>query len=613
MTPDFLEREVLRPFSKADSFKPGSGLGLGLAQRMIELLGGKLAIASTPGKGTLVHVEVPLHLYNQDNDSDQDNMAAMKEGSTISGSADFDAVTEKVRQDGIYLMGFGPAAGGPSEARVNGAALKRVGKSLLRQLKLNFCRVVPEVQYASLIVVPEHVPEAKIVAMCARARPNVELVIIGERKKSWVRIRSSPKQGKLGGEPSRMPPMGRTESGFLVTHEEVEEDEVQGIKARRLYRPLRPSVLGEIMRPPPPTPNAEQETYISAVVGGPVEPTSEATEVDETWSRVREGQEQQNIGPTDNPDAGRDSGEGPPTRPSLRRTRSAVTARTSRTDVTEVSARTVRTSRTDSTTLPDEIRPSPAGSAVGSSSSILHDKDDEDDDAVPPHSSTPSSRRESASTGSTGNSPKMSELRELGPIPDSLRTIRAEFEDALPALDHRTRKREPVRPSLGERRHTDRRTGDSSQNLQSAQGVQSIQSGQSGQSRQSAGVLTPRASSGAVPQSSQAHTRSKSEIDGALTRSGSGSGGGASGTTPMGATSKEGKRRSQTGRNKDAAGEGDQVIGNKLRGEFLLNAGRGFLTSVLVVEDNDVNRRILVTMLRRSVSSLPYLITLEGD
>jgi signal transduction histidine kinase len=29
---------------------------------MIELLGGKLAVASTPGRGTLVNVEVPLHL-----------------------------------------------------------------------------------------------------------------------------------------------------------------------------------------------------------------------------------------------------------------------------------------------------------------------------------------------------------------------------------------------------------------------------------------------------------------------------------------------------------------------------------------------------------------------
>jgi signal transduction histidine kinase len=62
VTPEFLEQEVLRPFPKADSCKPGSALGLGLAQRMIELLGGKLAVASTPGRGTLVNVEVPLHL-----------------------------------------------------------------------------------------------------------------------------------------------------------------------------------------------------------------------------------------------------------------------------------------------------------------------------------------------------------------------------------------------------------------------------------------------------------------------------------------------------------------------------------------------------------------------
>ena len=257
MTPEFLEQEVLRPFSKADSCKTGSALGLGLAQRMIELLGGKLAVASTPGKGTLVNVEVPLHLYNQDNDSDQDDMAVMHERrSTNSGSADFDTAAERVRQDGIYVTGFGLAAGGPSEVRVTGSALKRVGRSLLRQLKLNFCRVVPEIQYASLIVMPEHVDTDEIVAMCARARPNVELIIIGERRRSWVRIRSDKSGQKLsqhgGGPQSQLPPLGRTGSEFLFTHEVVEEDEIQGIKVRRLYRPLRPMVFNEIMRPPPP-------------------------------------------------------------------------------------------------------------------------------------------------------------------------------------------------------------------------------------------------------------------------------------------------------------------------------------------------------------------------
>jgi hypothetical protein len=92
--------------------------------------------------------------------------------------------------------------------------------------------------------------------MCARARPNVELIIIGERRRSWVPIRSDRSGQKLsqhgGGPLSQLPPLGRTGSEFLFTHEVVEEDEIQGIKVRRLYRPLRPMVFYEIMRPPPP-------------------------------------------------------------------------------------------------------------------------------------------------------------------------------------------------------------------------------------------------------------------------------------------------------------------------------------------------------------------------
>jgi hypothetical protein len=185
-------------------------------------------------------------------------MAVMHERrSTNSGLADFDTAAERVRQDGIHVTDFGLAAGGPSEARVTGSALKRVGKSLFRQLKLNFCRIVPEIQYASLIVMPEHVDTDEIVAMCVRARPNVELIIIGERRRRrWARIRSDKSGQKLsqhgGGPQSQLPPPGWTGSEFLFTHEVVEEDEIQGIKVRRLYRPLRPIVLNEIMRPPPP-------------------------------------------------------------------------------------------------------------------------------------------------------------------------------------------------------------------------------------------------------------------------------------------------------------------------------------------------------------------------
>ncbi|WRT66765.1 uncharacterized protein IL334_003728 [Kwoniella shivajii] len=266
MSADFLEREVLQPFAKEDAFTPGSGLGLGLAQRMIELLGGKLAIASTLGKGTVVHVEIPVHLLNEDNDSDQDVIAKSNE------TAPDPVLPEPVRQDGIYLIGW-------TEAK--NPSLRRVGKSLARQLKLHFCRIVSEIHYASLIVVPDGaLSDRKLAELCRSARPGVQLIVIGkdqslETLSSIIRVPSPiasrdqedagqhghhhqyrrPSPTKSGSSPEQSPVSG-PDSEYLKT-----------VKTIHVSRPLRPSVIKRIMEPAnlPPIP---RETYKSDVVGG---------------------------------------------------------------------------------------------------------------------------------------------------------------------------------------------------------------------------------------------------------------------------------------------------------------------------------------------------------
>jgi signal transduction histidine kinase len=56
MTPDVLE-QIFRPFFTT---KPqGLGLGLPLAKRVVEGLGGSLTIDSRPGEGTTVRVDLP--------------------------------------------------------------------------------------------------------------------------------------------------------------------------------------------------------------------------------------------------------------------------------------------------------------------------------------------------------------------------------------------------------------------------------------------------------------------------------------------------------------------------------------------------------------------------
>jgi signal transduction histidine kinase len=55
---------ALEPFSQIDSSLSrryeGTGLGLPLTKRLVELHAGTLAIRSTPGKGTVVTVRLPL-------------------------------------------------------------------------------------------------------------------------------------------------------------------------------------------------------------------------------------------------------------------------------------------------------------------------------------------------------------------------------------------------------------------------------------------------------------------------------------------------------------------------------------------------------------------------
>jgi hypothetical protein len=246
VTPDFLESEVLRPFTKADPFMPGSGLGLGLAQRMIEILGGKLAIASTIARGTLVHIEIPLHLLNKDTESDESQLedhedaqyarAAIRRRAFGSQEGESSGNNSRggIREDGIYMAGF-------DIARAQDPGVRRVGKSLLRQLKLNSCRVVTEIRYASLIIAPDVLDGVVLAELHGNARPGAQIVIL-------------EKEGRT-----------RAPTDMQVN---LENMLAPGTIVKRHKRPLRPSLIRRIMRPPEAQP-AMREVYQSAVVGGP--------------------------------------------------------------------------------------------------------------------------------------------------------------------------------------------------------------------------------------------------------------------------------------------------------------------------------------------------------
>jgi hypothetical protein len=237
VTAEFLEREVLRPFSKADPFMPGSGLGLGLAQRIIEILGGKFAISSTIDRGTLVHVELPLHLINDDNDSDQEELEEIDNAELASRPR------IPVRQDGIYLAGFDRGELGT----------RRLGRSLLRQLKLHFCRVVDDIYFAGLVVLPEGIMRDEDVAeLASNARPDVEFIYLSSASHPH-----SANQTSTGPDPSPFPTGATTVTGVLP-----------GIRATRLPRPIGPTAVARIMRPPEQQLQTEGEHFVSPIVGG---------------------------------------------------------------------------------------------------------------------------------------------------------------------------------------------------------------------------------------------------------------------------------------------------------------------------------------------------------
>lgn len=90
----------LRPWLMATHFQSGAGLGVTLAKRTIDQMGGTIQYESLPDKGTLVTIEVPLQIHTQ---RQNDNTASCGPNPTVAHVALIGF--EDTSQFGIHVAG----------------------------------------------------------------------------------------------------------------------------------------------------------------------------------------------------------------------------------------------------------------------------------------------------------------------------------------------------------------------------------------------------------------------------------------------------------------------------------------------------------------------------
>ncbi len=111
----------------------GAGLGVTLASRTIELLGGVLTIKSQVGHGTICRIEVPLKLQNENLGSEEGR-----------SEDEFDAFSPpRAVTHPVGVVGF-------DESEL--PALKRAGRCLRRQIRSREVSIIPRLDEARLII-----------------------------------------------------------------------------------------------------------------------------------------------------------------------------------------------------------------------------------------------------------------------------------------------------------------------------------------------------------------------------------------------------------------------------------------------------------------------------
>jgi Histidine kinase-, DNA gyrase B-, and HSP90-like ATPase len=122
MKPQVLD-SVFTPFSQGESFltrqHPGSGLGLSICKKLIDLMCGELRVESTPGIGTSCNFSVPVRRVAVSTTSEHMSQSAYKSPTTVLRPsakscanilvAEDSGVNQKVLVKVLQKLGFSPS------------------------------------------------------------------------------------------------------------------------------------------------------------------------------------------------------------------------------------------------------------------------------------------------------------------------------------------------------------------------------------------------------------------------------------------------------------------------------------------------------------------------
>ncbi|KAJ9112572.1 hypothetical protein QFC19_000589 [Naganishia cerealis] len=136
MNGDYLKYHYFRPLKKGNECRAGSGLSVHIARRLLNSLGGSIAVSSQAGKGTTVHIEVPLSKR-------QSQTVITAQSDTSNADPETIRILDIGTPRNVHLLGFF------EEDCMEG--VRCAGQVLIRSIERLGCKGVKSIEGADLV------------------------------------------------------------------------------------------------------------------------------------------------------------------------------------------------------------------------------------------------------------------------------------------------------------------------------------------------------------------------------------------------------------------------------------------------------------------------------